>query len=61
MAIATFGIAKYMWPEGGATNAAGQVVTWLNVGYATVAGLVAGVLVGLIGFGPLVQHGPGLS
>jgi K(+)-stimulated pyrophosphate-energized sodium pump len=48
MAIATFGIAKYMWPEGGATNAAGQVVTWLHVGYATVAGLAAGVLVGLI-------------
>ena len=48
MAIATFGIAKYMWPEGGATNASGQVVTWLDVGYATVAGLAAGVLVGLI-------------
>ncbi|MGB5702763.1 MAG: sodium-translocating pyrophosphatase [Polyangiales bacterium] len=48
MAVATFGIAKYMWPEAGATNASGQVVTWVNVGMATVAGLLAGVLVGLI-------------
>jgi K(+)-stimulated pyrophosphate-energized sodium pump len=48
MAVATFGIARYMWPEGGTTNASGQLVTWLDVGWATVAGLGAGVLVGLI-------------
>jgi len=48
MAVATFGIARYMWPEGGATNAQGQLVTWMNVGWATVTGLGAGVAVGLI-------------
>jgi K(+)-stimulated pyrophosphate-energized sodium pump len=48
MAVATFGIAKYMWPEGGTMNAAGKLVTWTDVGLATVAGLTAGVLVGLI-------------
>ena len=48
MAAATFGIAYYMWPEGGTTNAQGQLVTWTNVGWATVAGLGAGVAVGLI-------------
>jgi K(+)-stimulated pyrophosphate-energized sodium pump len=48
MAAATFGIAYYMWPEGGTTNAQGQLVTWTNVGWATVAGLAAGVAVGLI-------------
>ncbi|MDH3202237.1 MAG: sodium-translocating pyrophosphatase [Myxococcales bacterium] len=48
MALATFGIAKYMWPAEGATNLKGQLVTWTDVGYATVAGLLAGVAVGLI-------------
>ena len=48
MALATFGIAHYMWPEGGTTTADGATVTWVNVGWATVAGLAAGVLVGLI-------------
>ncbi len=48
MALATFGIAKYMWPAEGATNLKGQVVTWTDVGWATVAGLFAGVAVGLI-------------
>jgi K(+)-stimulated pyrophosphate-energized sodium pump len=48
MALATFGIAYFMWPQGGTANAAGKVVTWNNVGWATVAGLAAGVLVGLI-------------
>jgi K(+)-stimulated pyrophosphate-energized sodium pump len=48
MTLATFGIAYLMWPEGGATTAQGQVVTWINVGWATVAGLAAGVAVGLI-------------
>ncbi|MBW2508196.1 MAG: sodium-translocating pyrophosphatase [Deltaproteobacteria bacterium] len=48
MAIATFGIAYYLWPEGGTTTAQGATVTWMNVGWATVAGLAAGVAVGLI-------------
>jgi K(+)-stimulated pyrophosphate-energized sodium pump len=48
MAVATFGIAYLMWPEGGATTAKGQLVTWIDVGLATVTGLGAGVLVGLI-------------
>jgi K(+)-stimulated pyrophosphate-energized sodium pump len=48
MALATFGIAYLMWPEGGATTAQGQLVTWINVGWATVTGLAAGVAVGLI-------------
>jgi K(+)-stimulated pyrophosphate-energized sodium pump len=48
MTLATFGIAYLMWPEGGATTAQGQLVTWINVGWATVAGLAAGVAVGLI-------------
>ncbi len=48
MAAATFAIAKYMWPEGGATTLQGELVTWVNVGWATVAGLAAGVAVGLI-------------
>jgi K(+)-stimulated pyrophosphate-energized sodium pump len=48
MAAATFGIAYVMWPEGGATTGKGQLVTWIDVGLATVAGLGAGVLVGLI-------------
>jgi K(+)-stimulated pyrophosphate-energized sodium pump len=48
MAVATFGIAYVMWPEGGATTMKGQLVTWIDVGLATVTGLGAGVLVGLI-------------
>jgi K(+)-stimulated pyrophosphate-energized sodium pump len=48
MAVATFGIAYVMWPEGGATTLKGQLVTWIDVGLATVTGLGAGVLVGLI-------------
>jgi K(+)-stimulated pyrophosphate-energized sodium pump len=48
MAAATFGIAYYLWPEGGTTTAQGAAVTWMNVGWATVAGLGAGVAVGLI-------------
>jgi K(+)-stimulated pyrophosphate-energized sodium pump len=48
MAGATFGIAKYMWPAAGAVTSAGKTVTWLDVGIATVVGLVAGVAVGLI-------------
>jgi K(+)-stimulated pyrophosphate-energized sodium pump len=48
MALATFGIAYAMWPKGGAITSQGQLVTWMNVGWATVTGLGAGVLVGLI-------------
>ncbi len=48
MVLATFGIAYLMWPEGGATNPQGKLVTFMNVGWATVAGLGAGVAVGLI-------------
>jgi K(+)-stimulated pyrophosphate-energized sodium pump len=48
MAVATFGIAYYMWPQGGSTTLEGKLVTWQNVGWATVAGLGAGVAVGLI-------------
>ncbi len=47
MAIATFVLAKMLWPAGG-TEMAGQHVTWLNVGVATVIGLATGVAVGLI-------------
>ena len=61
MALATFGIAKFMWPKGGTTiqsavsgglvrDAAGnpEVVLWWEVGVATVIGLAVGVAVGLI-------------
>ncbi|MGE0787724.1 MAG: sodium-translocating pyrophosphatase [Sandaracinaceae bacterium] len=48
MAAATFGLAKIMWPEAGTTDGAGTLVTWLDVGIATVIGLAVGVGVGLI-------------
>ncbi|MEM7136805.1 MAG: sodium-translocating pyrophosphatase [Myxococcota bacterium] len=47
-AMATFGIAYYMWPKGGTTNANGLLVEWYHVGGATVAGLAAGIAVGMI-------------
>ena len=47
MAGATFGIAFYMWPQGGAT-VAGETVLWWQVGAATVIGLVTGVAIGMI-------------
>ncbi|MBK7154054.1 MAG: sodium-translocating pyrophosphatase [Sandaracinaceae bacterium] len=47
MAVATFGIAKYMWPVGGAIIA-GQTVTFMDVGIATVVGLLVGVAIGMI-------------
>ncbi|MEZ4327708.1 MAG: sodium-translocating pyrophosphatase [Polyangiales bacterium] len=47
MAAATFGIAKYLWPEAGAVIA-GQTVTFIDVGIATVVGLAVGVAVGMI-------------
>jgi len=49
MALATFGIAFVVWPQGGAeVIVGGKIVQWYHVGIATVAGLICGVLVGLI-------------
>ena len=54
MAAATFGIAKYLWPEGGAHvidasgNPGANAVLWWQVGVATVVGLATGVAVGMI-------------
>jgi K(+)-stimulated pyrophosphate-energized sodium pump len=49
MALATFGIAKFMWPEAGTTFAGREaVIEWWHVGVATVIGLATGVAVGLI-------------
>jgi K(+)-stimulated pyrophosphate-energized sodium pump len=48
MAIVTFGLANMLWPEGGLTTSTGKIVTAMNVGTATVIGLVIGVLVGVI-------------
>ena len=47
MAIATFGIANALWPEGGVTLG-GKTVQAMDVGIATVIGLAVGVAVGLI-------------
>ena len=47
MALATFGIAKVLWPAGG-LYAGDQLVHWYHVGIATVIGLLIGVLVGMI-------------
>jgi K(+)-stimulated pyrophosphate-energized sodium pump len=47
MAIATFGLANYLWPAAGLV-AAGKTVLWWHVGIATVIGLTIGVLVGMI-------------
>ena len=50
MAAATFGLAYYMWPSGAGTSLPGstEMVTWLDVGIATVIGLAVGVGVGMI-------------
>ncbi|HJN78385.1 MAG TPA: sodium-translocating pyrophosphatase [Myxococcota bacterium] len=49
MAAATFGLAFYFWPAKG-TVVVGDtyVITWWQVGLATVAGLLTGVGIGLI-------------
>jgi K(+)-stimulated pyrophosphate-energized sodium pump len=47
MAVATFFLANALWPEGG-TVIGGQLVTWTNVGTATVIGLATGVAIGMI-------------
>jgi K(+)-stimulated pyrophosphate-energized sodium pump len=43
MAVATFGIANFMWPKSGTGE-----VGWTDVGFATVIGLATGIAVGLI-------------
>ena len=43
MAVATFGLAKFFWPETGT-----GLVSWMDVGISTVIGLAAGVGVGII-------------
>ena len=49
MAAATFGLAFYFWPAEGTTLIGDSyVITWWQVGLATVAGLLTGVGVGLI-------------
>ncbi|MDH5493965.1 MAG: sodium-translocating pyrophosphatase, partial [Myxococcales bacterium] len=49
MAVATFGIAKAMWPEAGTMMAgSSDVIGWQHVGGATVIGLATGVAVGMI-------------
>ncbi|MCB9626040.1 MAG: sodium-translocating pyrophosphatase [Sandaracinaceae bacterium] len=49
MAVATFGIAKFMWPEEGAMLAGrANAISYLDVGAATVVGLLVGVAVGMI-------------
>jgi K(+)-stimulated pyrophosphate-energized sodium pump len=49
MAVATFGIAKFMWPEEGAMLAGRtEAISFMDVGAATVVGLLVGVAVGMI-------------
>ncbi len=47
MAVATFALSKQLWPAGG-TELGGKLVTWSDVGLATVIGLGTGVAVGII-------------
>ena len=47
MAVATFGIARAMWPAEGATLGS-RHISYVDVGAATVVGLLVGVAVGLI-------------
>lgn len=51
MAGAAFGLAKWLWPEVGATVGTGAeavTVHWYHIGIATIVGLATGVVVGLI-------------
>jgi len=49
MAVATFGIANFMWPEAGAVmQGTTTAIMAQDVGIATVIGLATGVLVGMI-------------
>ncbi len=47
MAGATFLLARTLWPAGG-TEIGGKLVSWTDVGVATVIGLATGVAVGVI-------------
>ena len=47
MAVATFALARQFWPTNG-TELGGKLVTWSDVGIATVIGLGTGVAVGII-------------
>ena len=47
MALCTFGLARQFWPAAG-TMIGDKLVTWSDVGVATVIGLGTGVAVGLI-------------
>ncbi len=47
MAVATFALARQYWPANG-TELGGKLVTWSDVGIATVIGLGTGVAVGII-------------
>jgi len=49
MAVATFGLAYLFWPASGVTAPGSSlVVEWWQVGAATVVGLAAGVVIGLV-------------
>ena len=54
MALATFGIAYWLWPQAGFHNLNnsgeldGRIVHWWQVGGATVIGLITGVAIGMI-------------
>jgi K(+)-stimulated pyrophosphate-energized sodium pump len=49
MVFVTFGLAKLVWPEAGASlGSSDMVVQWYSVGIATVVGLVCGVTVGFV-------------
>jgi len=51
MALATFGLAYLVWPQNAQVirgMSAGIQVEWWQVGVATVAGLITGVLVGVV-------------
>lgn len=49
MAVATFGLAYLYWPASGVTApGSALVVEWWQVGAATVVGLAAGVIIGLV-------------
>jgi K(+)-stimulated pyrophosphate-energized sodium pump len=47
MAVATFGLAHVMWPEG-ITTTGGVAISSIDVGIATVVGLACGVAVGMV-------------
>ncbi len=48
MAVATFGLSFTLWPEGAVNDFSGKAVSAMDVGVATVIGLITGVLVGLV-------------